>query len=167
MSRRAGTDEAVAALFRAEYPQVLRSVQVVVGSRAVAEEIAQEAFCRVIERWRRVSTLERPGAWVQVVALRLALRHEGRRRKGEALVPAWAAATTVGPEDVDLARAIAALPDGQRQAIVLHHLCDLPVDAAASVLEVSPGTVKTQLHRGRARLAQLLGDHEEADDVAR
>jgi RNA polymerase sigma-70 factor (ECF subfamily) len=68
---------------------------------------------------------------------------------------------------VDLQRAIAALPAGQRRAIVLHHLCDLPVDQVAEVLAVRPGTIKTHLHRGRAALAAELGEPQEVSDVAR
>ncbi len=158
---------AVDDLFRAEYPTVVASVRLIVGSEAVAEEIAQEAFCRAIERWRRVRSYDNPAAWVQVVALRLAVRNDQRRRTGDRLQPAWSSATTDRPEDIDLQRAIAALPVGQRQAIVLHHLCDLSVDQVAEVLSLRPGTVKTQLHRGRAALAAALGEPQEVTDAAR
>ena len=153
-------------LFRAEYPGLVRRVRMVVGSTAVAEEIAQEAFCTALERWGRVALTDRPGAWVQVTAMCRAIKEEGRRRRGSALVPGWSAASDAGPIDVDLQRAIAALPEGQRRAVVLHHLADLSVDDVAEVLGVSAGTVKTQLHRGRARLADVLREPEEATDGA-
>jgi RNA polymerase sigma-70 factor (ECF subfamily) len=81
-------------------------------------------------------------------------------------VPAWSAASDDGPADVDLQRAIAGLPEGQRRAVVLHHLADLTVDDVAEVLGVSAGTVKTQLHRGRTRLAEVLHEPEEVSDGA-
>ena len=99
--------------------------------------------------------------------MRLAIKQEGRRRKGAALVPAWSADRPEAAVDVDLQRAIAALSEGQRRAVVLHHLVDLPVDQVAEVLGISPGTVKTHLHRGRARLAEVLGEPEEVSDGAR
>ena len=151
-------------LFRAEYPGLVRRVQLVVGSTALAEEIVQDTFCGALERWGRVRHVDRPGAWVQVVALRRAIKVEGRRRRGSELVPAWSPASDAGPVDIDLQRAIAALPEGQRRAVVLHHLADLSVDDVAEVLGVSAGTVKTQLHRGRARLAEVLREPEEATD---
>jgi RNA polymerase sigma-70 factor (ECF subfamily) len=58
---------------------------------------------------------------------------------------------------VELERALAALPDEQRLAIVLVDLQGLSVEEAASVLDVPPGTVKSRCFRGRARLAVALG----------
>ena len=167
MAGTASADAAFDDLFRREYPGLVRRVRVVVGSTAVAEEVVQEAFCTALERWSAVCRTERPGAWVQVVALRLAVKQEGRRRKGSALVPGWSVGRLLRAADVDLERAIAELSPGQRSAVVLHHVLDLPVGEVAEVLGVSPGTVKTQLHRGRARLAELLGEPEEVSDGAR
>jgi RNA polymerase sigma-70 factor (ECF subfamily) len=166
MARMPAGDEGFDELFRSEYPALVRRLRLVVGSTAVAEEIAQDAFCVALERWHRVGLTDRPGAWVQVVAMRRAIKHEGRRRRGAALKPVWSAASAAGPVDIDLRRAIADLPDGQRRAIVLHHLADLTVDDVAEVLGVSAGTVKTQLHRGRARLAEVLHEPEEVRDGA-
>ena len=47
---------------------------------------------------------------------------------------------------------------GQREAIALHHLADLPVAEVASLLGVAEGTIKARLARGRAALAPLLTD---------
>ena len=49
----------------------------------------------------------------------------------------------------------------QRQAIVLHHLIDLPVDEVAAILGTRTGTVKSWLARGRRALAAKLGEPEE------
>ncbi len=58
---------------------------------------------------------------------------------------------------LDITAALAALPEDQRVAIVLVDLQGLPVDQAAAVLGVPPGTVKSRCFRGRARLAVSLG----------
>jgi RNA polymerase sigma-70 factor, ECF subfamily len=60
-------------------------------------------------------------------------------------------------DTVDLIRALRALPLGQRQAIVLHHLVGLPVEEIGRQLGVPSGTVKGRLARGRAALARRLG----------
>ena len=60
-----------------------------------------------------------------------------------------------------LAEALRALPMHQRQAIVLHHLADLPVEEVAATLGARAGTVKSWLARGRRTLAAQLGDPEE------
>jgi RNA polymerase sigma-70 factor, ECF subfamily len=57
---------------------------------------------------------------------------------------------------LDLHDALRALPLGQRQVIVLHHLVGLPVDEVARELRLAPGTVKSRLARGRAAMASTL-----------
>ena len=57
---------------------------------------------------------------------------------------------------LDLYNALHDLPPGQRQAVVLHHLVELPVEEVASQLNVPVGTVKSRLSRGRAALARRL-----------
>ena len=56
-----------------------------------------------------------------------------------------------------LESALAALPEAQRRVVVLHHLCELPLEEIAASEGVPVGTLKSRLHRGRGRLAQLLG----------
>ena len=53
-------------------------------------------------------------------------------------------------------------PESQRHAIVLHHLCDLPVEEVAALPGVPLGTVKARLSRGRAALAAALSDAKES-----
>jgi RNA polymerase sigma-70 factor (ECF subfamily) len=60
-----------------------------------------------------------------------------------------------------LAQALRTLPMHQRQAIVLHHLIDLPIDEVAAILGTRTGTVKSWLARGRRALAAKLGEPEE------
>ena len=63
--------------------------------------------------------------------------------------------------DVGLAEALAALPMGQRQALVLHYLVGMPVEEVAATQRVPSGTVKARLHHGRRALAARLDDGEE------
>jgi RNA polymerase sigma-70 factor (ECF subfamily) len=56
--------------------------------------------------------------------------------------------------------ALQRLPEEQRRAIVLHHLCDRSVDQVAAETGAPPGTVKARLSRGRESLRQIL---DEAD----
>ena len=58
---------------------------------------------------------------------------------------------------IEIETALAALPDEQRAALVLVDVQGMPVDEAAQVLGVPPGTVKSRCSRGRARLAVSLG----------
>ena len=62
----------------------------------------------------------------------------------------------LSPDRVALVAALRTLPSGQRKALVLHYLADLPVDDIARELSVPSGTVKSWLHRGRNAMATLL-----------
>ena len=64
-------------------------------------------------------------------------------------------------EAMALVEALRTLPMHQRQAIVLHHLVDLPIEEVSATLGVPTGTVKSWLARGRRTLAARLGDPEE------
>src|SRR6185295_11186424 len=77
----AGGDSGFAAMYRAEFRRMTRSVFLVVGSAALAEEIVQEAFARAWSRWDRVSAMDQPAGWVQTVAFRLALRAKRRAQR--------------------------------------------------------------------------------------
>jgi RNA polymerase sigma-70 factor (ECF subfamily) len=150
-------------VFRSTYPSVLRTTFLILHDRGRAEEVTQDAFLRLCERWRGVT--ENPEAWVRRVAVRAAIRSAQRTRLRTAPPPEDQPWWDDLP-DVDLARAIAALAPQQRAAVVLHYLDDLPVQEVAHHLGVSTSTVKQHLFRARSRLATLLTETVEvAHDV--
>jgi RNA polymerase sigma-70 factor, ECF subfamily len=136
----------------------------VTGDLYEAEEIAQEAYARASIRWARLREYDVPEAWVRRVAMNLAA-DRGRRlqRQARALLRAGPppAVPPASVEAVALAEALRTLPMHQRQAIVLHHLVDLPIDEVAAILGTRAGTVKSWLARGRRNLAARLGEPEE------
>src|SRR3954469_7354467 len=163
-------DEAFEEVFRREYPSVLRTVALIVVDREVAAEVTQEAFTQLHLKWRRVSGYDRPGAWGRRVAIRDAVRARQRSHRGVTL-EAQASTGEARDDalvDLDVVRAIASLPAQQRAAVVLRYYGDLPIADLAVELGCAEATARVHLHRGRARLAELLGaDEEEVDDVAR
>jgi RNA polymerase sigma-70 factor (ECF subfamily) len=156
--RRADRTAAFDALFRDEYPKLVRALAVVAGFEAAADAV-QDAFVQANLHWPRVSTLDSPGAWIRRVAInRLHNHHRGLRRGDAAL--AKLALPTPAPDptglDLDLQRAIAELPERQRHAVCLHYLADLSINQVADALAVSPGTVKSNLHDARHTLERRL-----------
>ena len=151
--------------FRAEFPMVLRTVFLILGDKARAEDVTQEAFIQLLSHWKKVSRYERPEAWVRRVAIRLAVRTLKRDRMRAVLErdpapdrdPRWA--------DVDLANALKQLPVKQRTCVLLFYFEDRPIAEIVEILGISEGAVKVHLHRARERLATLLG--EEVDEDAR
>jgi RNA polymerase sigma-70 factor (ECF subfamily) len=136
----------------------------VTGDLHEAEEVVQEAYARASTRWARLRDYDAPEAWVRRVAMNLAA-DRGRRlqRQARALLRAGPppAVPPASVEALALADALRTLPVHQRQAIVLHHLVDLPLDEVATILGTRTGTVKSWLARGRRALAARLGEPEE------
>ncbi|HSV40506.1 MAG TPA: sigma-70 family RNA polymerase sigma factor [Nocardioidaceae bacterium] len=148
-------------VFRSTYPSVLRTTYLVLHDRGRAEEITQDAFLRLCERWRGIIRIDNPEAWVRKVAIRAAIKQAKNARLRPVVDATDEPAVADRLPDVDLARAIATLAPQQRAAVALFYLEDRSVDEVAHLLEVSPSTVKQHLFRARAKLAELLSETEE------
>lgn len=154
-------------LYQAQYGNVVAMAYAMTSDLAEAQDLAQEAFCRAWQRWRRIAEYDDPIAWIRRVTTNLAtsrwrrLRVARRHQFEHADVPA------LGPERVALVTALRRLPANQRKAIVLHYLADLPVAEVARELNTPEGTVKSWLHRGRAALAVTLADSPDVAEVNR
>jgi len=130
-----------------------------------AEEVAQEVFVRVfrgLAAFRGDSALS---TWIYRLTVNAALSHlakRGRRHEvgDEALVEV--AAPQLAERDSALAARIEAaltkLPAGYRAILVLHDVEGLSHEECAAILECRVGTCKSQLHKARARMRELLGD---------
>jgi RNA polymerase sigma-70 factor (ECF subfamily) len=144
--------------------RLLGQLLLVTGDLHEAEEVVQEAFARASARWAWLRDYDVPEAWVRRVALNLAAERARRlRRQARALLrlgppPQVPAASA---EALALLEALRTLPMRQRQAIVLYHLVDLPVEEVSRLIGVRPGTVKSLLARGRRALANRLSDAQE------
>lgn len=153
-------DEVAAVYARACGP-LIGMLTVMGGSAAEAEEVAQDAFVKLLDHWTKVRDYEDVEAWLRLVATRLLIsRHRRARvaRLGLGRVAARAPTTTPGPSPdlVDLRDALGTLPVSARAVLVLHHVHDLPVEEVATLLRVPVGTVKSRLSRARATVAPLL-----------
>jgi RNA polymerase sigma-70 factor (ECF subfamily) len=138
------------------------------GSRAEAEEIAQETFLRAHRALGEFRGEARLGTWLYAIASRLCLNRlaAGDRRHPradeEALdrVPSSVtdAATALERTELQTAlhEAIAALPEDRRIVVVLRDLEGLGYEEIAEVLGLELGTVRSRLHRARMELKAKL-----------
>lgn len=153
-------DEAVATLFYACYPQLVRTGYSLAGDWAVAEELAQEAFMRLWRRWRWIRDHEAAPAYLYRTVVNLG-NSAIRRRVLERRVASFRAEQTVGPDpvaDMDLRHAIAALTPRKRACVVLRYLVGMTEVQTAQILGVSPGTVKSQTHKALRQLREHLAE---------
>lgn len=147
--------------YAASFGRLANQVYAMTGDREEARDCVQEAFVRAWSHRNRIeeATAE---AWVRTTAYRLAVSRWRRvrlslRPADRALQPA-PARSGPDPSRVALVAALQQLPEDQRRALVLHHLCDLSVREVATEVGSPEGTVKARLSRGRTALAALLGE---------
>lgn len=139
------------------HPKLAGALRLYLGERDTADELAQDALVRVIERWPQVRTMDNPEGWAYRVAFNLA-RSRLRRRLAERRAHERSGRTTTTSWNVDVASvlsvraAVAALPPRQRQAVVLRYYADLPLGTIAEAMGCATGTVKAHLHEALKRL---------------
>jgi RNA polymerase sigma-70 factor (ECF subfamily) len=151
------------AVYAAHYRRLVVLVAAVAGSRVEAEEAVQEAFVRALGLTGRRAVVDDPEAWLYRVAVNIVRSRVRRVLAGRRATARLVGHATPNPHtEVDtrlaLLGALRQLPSAQREALALHYLADLPVEAIAVRLGAPVGTVKARLSRGRDALARLLAD---------
>jgi len=133
---------------------MLRLGVLLVDSRAVAEEIVQDAFAVVAQRW---GDLDRPGAYLRTCVVngcRMALRRRQIQRRLDQPEPA--VPVDAGTDLVELHDALTALPERQRVVLVLRYFQDLPDAEIAELVHCRPATVRSLAARGLRSLREEL-----------
>lgn len=131
------------------------------------DDASQEVWEKVIRGLERFDpTRSTPArAWIATITRRhLVDRHRRRSVRGEQTSPDELVDPGASPERVvelrtrrhRLEAALEQLPFDQRHVVVMHHIHGVPLNTLADELGVSVGTVKSRLHRGRARLAMSM-----------
>jgi RNA polymerase sigma-70 factor (sigma-E family) len=142
-------------------PEGIRLAFLLTGDRALAEDLVQEAFARLVGRLRHLRDPGAFGAYLRKTIVNLATSHYRRRRVERAYLERSAGAPEVGTnlnEELDqtMHDALLRLPERQRAAIVLRFYEDLSDIQTAEVLRCSPGTVRSLVSRGMKTLRSEL-----------
>jgi RNA polymerase sigma-70 factor (sigma-E family) len=151
----------VGEVYAGSFRRLVVQLYAVTGDLSEAQEVVQEAFVRALGAAGSFADLDNPEAWLRRVAVNLARSRHRRRVTLDRLLRRAGPPPVVpdpSPEHVALMAALRQLPIGQRHALALHYLADLPIDEVARTLDVSIGTVKSRLSRGRVALAALLAE---------
>ncbi len=139
-------------LYQAEYPAMVRLARRLVDTNERAEEIVQDAFAKVYDRWDR---LDQPGGYLRTAVVNGA-RSELRKREVRRRV-GLQHRREPEPGDRDyLLDALDRLPAKRKTALVLRYYADLPEREIAEIMGVRPGTVKSLLSRGLAELRTVI-----------
>jgi RNA polymerase sigma-70 factor, ECF subfamily len=165
---REGDRAALDLLLRRHHDRVAALCRRLCAGSADAADATQEALIAIVRGLPRFDGRSSFGTWAYRVATNACLdelRRRSRRpvpgledRGRRASLPAARDAADGVVARLDVEAALADLPLQQRTAVVLRDLCGLDYAEIAAVLEVPPGTVRSRIARGRAQLADLLGD---------
>lgn len=144
---------AVADLYQARHADMVRLAYVMTGSHEVAADVTQEAFVKLFRKWEGV---REPEAYLRKIVVNDCRSvHRRRRREREQAHTADALVVTDLEAD-EMFDALASLPHRQRAAIVLRYYHDCSEREIAEALGCRPGTVGSLLHRGLARLREVI-----------
>jgi RNA polymerase sigma-70 factor (ECF subfamily) len=146
--------EAFEPFFARHYELVLRTLYLVTGDRAEAEDVAQDTFVRAYERWDGIRRLDNPSGYVFRMALN-AYRSRLRRiavAARRSVVPTQPDPIAESDDRDEIRRALAALPANQREAVVLIEWLGMTSEEAGKVLGVSAGAVRVRLTRAKQAL---------------
>jgi RNA polymerase sigma factor (sigma-70 family) len=150
--------------FEEEKDRLLRVLCVITGSRSEAEDLAQDAFTKVLERWDKVGAMDDPAGYLHRTAMNL-FRNQFRRattalRRAVHLTAEPDIFSVVEDRDA-AAHAMSALTPRQRAALVLTEALGYSGEEAGELLGIKASTVWALTHQARTTLKDAL----EASDV--
>lgn len=147
--------------FEREKAELFGALTLVTRNRHEAEELTQDAFVRVFERWDRVGLMDDPKGYLYRTAMN-AFRSRYRRsllaaKRTVGITRPDDAMATVDARDAAV-RALATLSPRQRAAVVLTDLLGYPSEDVGRMLGIRASTVRMHLSRAHAALRETMRD---------
>lgn len=153
---------AIEALYRTHYVAMAKTARLLIGNRDEGEEVAQDAFVALCQSWDRIRDKERVVAYLRASVVNLArgrIRRASLARRHPPSVEPPVPPPDAGPGAQELAAlraALKGLPARQREAVVLRFFAGLDEAEVAAAMGISPGALKSHLHRAKTALGQKL-----------
>lgn len=159
-----GDESAFDRIVQIHQPRILRLAARLLGWRESPEDVAQEVFLVAFRKLRRFRGESSLGTWLTSITLRTcrAWRRRWWRQWRRLLRLKTSVEMTCAEEPADdetsrrVRDAVARLPSGDREVIVLYYLEQMSVAAMAEILGASVGAINVRLHRARGRLREKL-----------
>lgn len=160
----AGDSRAFEALYRQLVGRVYAVCLRMTADQQLAEELTQDAFVRAWEKLDSFRGDSQFSTWLHRLTVNLVLqdRRSRARRRGREITTddleayGHEATRSMPGTRVDLERAIAALPEGAREVLVLRDVNGYKYHEVAEMKGVAVGTVKAQVHRARTLVRKAL-----------
>jgi RNA polymerase sigma-70 factor (ECF subfamily) len=152
-------DEALEAMLDLYEHKVFRMAVAMLRDAGRAEEVTQDIFLKMWRAFPGYNGRASLSTWLYTIARNTCLSavraQSYRRTSGLDDVPEPAA--TMASQDLDWHHLLARLPDAQRHVITLFYFEERSITEVAAMMGVPEGTVKSQLHRARRALADMMG----------
>lgn len=149
---------------QAEHVDLYGALCLIVRDRGEAEDVMQEAFLKVWERWDRVQEMDNPTGYLYRTALNLSRKRIRRAsvaiRRAVGLGPSRESLADVETRDA-VVRALGALTPRQRESVVLVDLLDYTSEEAGRLMGIKAATVRVLASQGRAAIRQNAGEANE------
>jgi RNA polymerase sigma-70 factor (sigma-E family) len=152
----------VTALYQDHALDLVRLAHVMLGDRAAAEDVVQEAFGGLYRRWKHLADVDRALQYLRSSVLngcRSALRRRRTAAKDTTHQPSAVSAefaALASEERRAVIQALRRLPDRQREVLVLRFYLDEPAAEIARVMGIRPSTVRSTTHRALTALGRML-----------
>jgi RNA polymerase sigma-70 factor (ECF subfamily) len=163
---RSGDRHAIERLLLLHYERVYALCRRMLGNDSDAEDATQDAFVAAVRALPRFDGRSTFATWMHRIATNTCIDEMRRRRRRPLLgLEEEKAPVTLAPDRssevafrIDVDSALALVPSEFRAALVLRDVCDHSYEEIAQALEIPIGTVRSRIARGRAVLADLLGN---------
>jgi RNA polymerase sigma-70 factor (sigma-E family) len=164
-------DVAIGELYRAHWHRLVRLAWLLLRDQLAAEDVVQDAFVATHRRWASIRDGGRVVGYLHTAVVngcRSVQRHNvvvdrvntatagAADAPGRETVSSAEAAALNATEHEAMMRALAGLPDRQREVLVLRYYADLSEAQIAAALDISPGAVKSHAHRGLMTLRATM-----------
>ena len=146
--------------FQEEHVRLFKALYFVTGDRQDAEELMQEAFMKLWERWDAIDAIDDPTGYLFRVALngfRMRRRRAATAVRKAAPIPEERDAFVEAEMRADVRALLLELTPRQRAALLLVDLLGYPSEQAARILRVRPSTVRALATKGRRALRAMEG----------
>jgi RNA polymerase sigma-70 factor (ECF subfamily) len=150
--------------FEIERDPLLGALYLITGNRHDAEELMQEAFLRIWERWDVVESLANPTGYLYRTAMNIwRMRRRRLRLAARHVLPMPSQRDLFAEAEMreDVRRHLVSLTPRQRAAVVLTELLGYPAGEAAKTLGIAPSTVRALTTQARIALRSSIGDDRE------
>ena len=156
---RDGDEMAMQVLYNQHHRKVYAMALRLTGSESDAEDVVQDTFLKAFKYIGKFRGDSAVSTWLCRIAINLsrdAYKKKSRTRPEADLELTDSREPRDGLARKHLEAALAQLPEGYREVLVMHDVMDMGHAEIAGILDIQEGTSKSQLHKARARMRELL-----------